>query len=162
MKPKTWEGQIVCVCYTTLGIPLYLMSLAKISFILGDMFRYIYSQLICTSCYISSKKSDKDKILKTQDINSEEKENGSDNHNNNRNNKQNNFKQIEDEKIELNADEEELAKRKINVPLFLVFCILAGYLVLGGYVFTLLEDLTWVQSIYFCYVSLATIGKFSY
>lgn len=40
IAPITWEGQIVCVCYATIGIPLFLMCIANISGVLGDMFRY--------------------------------------------------------------------------------------------------------------------------
>lgn len=40
IAPVTWEGQIVCVCYATIGIPLFLMCIANISGVLGDMFRY--------------------------------------------------------------------------------------------------------------------------
>lgn len=39
IAPVTWEGQIVCVCYATIGIPLFLMCIANISGVLGDMFR---------------------------------------------------------------------------------------------------------------------------
>ena len=39
IAPITWEGQIVCVCYATIGIPLFLMCIANISGVLGDMFR---------------------------------------------------------------------------------------------------------------------------
>jgi len=38
ISPSTWEGQITCICYAMLGIPLFLMCLANISGVLGDMF----------------------------------------------------------------------------------------------------------------------------
>jgi hypothetical protein len=44
IAPKTWEGQLVCICYATIGIPLTLICLANLSSSLGKMFIYIYNK----------------------------------------------------------------------------------------------------------------------
>jgi hypothetical protein len=44
IAPRTWEGQLVCICYATIGIPLTLICLANLSSSLGKMFIYIYNK----------------------------------------------------------------------------------------------------------------------
>ncbi|CAF5142768.1 unnamed protein product, partial [Rotaria sp. Silwood1] len=52
ITPISWEGQITCICYALIGIPMFLIYLTKISSILGDMFRLMYSTFIrCIYCY---------------------------------------------------------------------------------------------------------------
>lgn len=57
ISPVTWEGQIVCICYATIGIPLFLMFMSNISSVLGDMFRFIYARICCRLCMRKNKKS---------------------------------------------------------------------------------------------------------
>lgn len=42
ISPATWEGQIVCICYSLIGIPFYLMTIAKLSTNFGDLFTFLY------------------------------------------------------------------------------------------------------------------------
>ena len=49
---------------------------------------------------------------------------------------------------------------KVIIPLVLVFGSFIGYILFTGFVFMSLEDnWTYVQSIYFAYISIATIGN---
>ena len=49
---------------------------------------------------------------------------------------------------------------KVIIPLVLVFGSFLGYILFTGIVFMSLEDnWTYVQSIYFAYISIATIGN---
>ena len=45
-----------------------------------------------------------------------------------------------------------------RVPFGAVILIFLGYIGLGGFMFSRFEDWSLVQSIYFCYITLATIG----
>ena len=59
-------------------------------------------------------------------------------------------------------DEEELDdvwnRMEGQVPIGAVIAIIVGYIALGALMFSKTEGWTIVQSVYFCYVSLSTIG----
>ena len=59
-------------------------------------------------------------------------------------------------------DEEDLDdvwnRMEGQVPIGAVIAIIFGYIALGALMFTKSEGWTMVQSVYFCYVSLSTIG----
>ena len=44
IAPLTWEGRVVCVCYASMGIPIFLMCLTNLSSSLGKMFKFIYAK----------------------------------------------------------------------------------------------------------------------
>lgn len=44
IAPLTWEGRVVCVCYASMGIPIFLMCLTNLSSSLGKMFKFIYTK----------------------------------------------------------------------------------------------------------------------
>lgn len=44
VTPLTWEGRVVCVCYASMGIPIFLMCLTHLSSALGKMFKFIYAK----------------------------------------------------------------------------------------------------------------------
>jgi hypothetical protein len=48
--------------------------------------------------------------------------------------------------------------QRISVPLSLVILTFLAYLVAGSILFCLWENWTFLDSIYFCYISLTTIG----
>lgn len=52
----------------------------------------------------------------------------------------------------------EAQLQRISVPLSLVFLTMFAYLVTGSILFCLWEEWTFLDSFYFCYISLTTIG----
>jgi hypothetical protein len=42
ISPQTWEGQLVCICYSIIGIPLFLLTLTNLSGNFGNIFSYLY------------------------------------------------------------------------------------------------------------------------
>jgi len=46
VTPLTWQGQIVIICYATFGIPLFLMTTAKISVMLSNIFAFLFKHII--------------------------------------------------------------------------------------------------------------------
>lgn len=42
IAPVTWEGRVVCICYASIGIPIYLVCLTNLSSILGQFLRFAY------------------------------------------------------------------------------------------------------------------------
>lgn len=57
---------------------------------------------------------------------------------------------------ELNDDEE--TEERVTVPLTITMIIITLYILLGAVIFNLFEGWTLIQSGYFCYITLATIG----
>jgi hypothetical protein len=57
---------------------------------------------------------------------------------------------------ELNEDEE--TEERVTVPLTITMIIITLYILLGAVIFNLFEGWTLIQSGYFCYITLATIG----
>lgn len=46
VTPVTWEGQIVCICFSMIGSPFFFICVANLSFTLGDLFRCGYTKFI--------------------------------------------------------------------------------------------------------------------
>lgn len=146
------------------------MALAKVSFILADIFRYMYRRVFCVLCinsWNSARQNAQNQFDQlTRSKNSNEDPSSSvigvstvDSHLHNQHEISKNNKpliEIRDANDEW-ADEQESSR--VNIPLVIVVGCLLAYIVFGAYIFTFLENLTWVQGIYYSYVSLATIGN---
>lgn len=166
----------MCVCYATLGIPLYLISLAKVSFLVADMFRYLYRRVFCSIC-INAWEAHRHKTLRETTTIQNATENDDPNivtTSNNRLTSVNNISGsatqlsttsttssnkpivVADDSDDLDDDQDS---SKVKVPLIIVIGCLLVYIALGSYIFTVLEGYTFTQGIYYCYVSLATIGR---
>jgi potassium channel subfamily K protein len=152
IAPTTWEGQITCICYATLGIPLFLMCLANISGVLGDMFRFAYARICCRLC--DKKKNVKNKPSaegendaktsgKISTIDGEEGSSGG-------------AKVVDDEEDANFKGEDD--QEKVTVPLTITMIIITGYIVIGAVLFNNFESWGMIASGYFCYITLATIG----
>ena len=50
VAPRTFWGRLVCICYSMFGIPLMLLCLGNLASVLGNAFRYVYSQILCCGC----------------------------------------------------------------------------------------------------------------
>ncbi|XP_064609625.1 potassium channel subfamily K member 18-like [Liolophura sinensis] len=55
-------------------------------------------------------------------------------------------------------DEDEFDESKITVPLTITMIVIAGYIFGGAVLFGLWEGWDWLQSAYFCFITLSTIG----
>lgn len=161
----------MCICYATLGIPLFLMSLTKVSFILADVFRYLYRRLFCAICINlwESHHQNVDAQLEAMRRSKALEEEA------------NNIVSHDVTAVggirplpvdtgtttvravpivrDVNDETNDSQNERVKVPLIIVLVCLLTYIVFGAYIFTLLEDLDWEQGIYYCYVSLSTIGN---
>ncbi len=131
------------------------MSVNNISTVLSDIFVNVYGSLVCRT----KEKEEDDDTEKEHDKSglNFERENttgviGS-------NNDKSNLIVNEDEDNEEEKEDEE-KEDKINVPLVIILFVMIGYLVLGGYGFTLIEKWTLVQAIYYALISVSTIGNY--
>lgn len=159
VTPKTWEGQIVCICYATLGIPMFLMSVANVSSILGDLFRFLYSHIFCFVCNAMMKDSEEEEAAKAakkqkpKAVNAAAVEPETD------------WELSADGKpkkqaaaVVVDSNESDDDDERVSVPLIVVVMIFCLYTGFGGYLFDVLEEWSMVSSCYFSFVSLSTMG----
>ncbi len=55
-------------------------------------------------------------------------------------------------------DDDDLDEKKITVPLTITMVVIGGYIFGGAVLFGLWEGWDWLQSAYFCFITLSTIG----
>ena len=165
------EGQITCICYALIGIPIFLLCLANISSILGDMFRFMYSTFLhfmccCCRVYMRNRRR-KQRRLKGASYNDHfsmgyvGKESIDPNWPEAA--QQHNGEQLSDEEYDLDdEDESEMddvwTRMESRVPILVVILIIIGYVCVGAFVFNRFEGWSMVISVYFCYITLSTIG----
>lgn len=75
---------------------------------------------------------------------------------NNRSNNVRNQPMIVDD--DSDDDDDFLDEKKITVPLTITMIVIAGYIFGGAVLFGLWEGWDWLQSAYFCFITLSTIG----
>ncbi len=125
------------------------MSLARISGIFSNIYRFLYANILCYPCTsYNKKKKEKDAALKKS-------ETQNDIENNMDITAENKTTKVEDEEEEEDEDDED----RVTVPLIFVVGTFGGYILFGSYLFTVYESWSMVEGAYFTYVSLATMGR---
>ncbi|CAF0794115.1 unnamed protein product [Rotaria sp. Silwood1] len=147
ITPISWEGQITCICYALIGIPMFLICLTKISSMLGDMFRLIYSTFIrCICCYCRIRTRSQNCTISIDP--SWPEANDQFNEDQLSNYKDDNVEEIDDVWNRVES----------QIPVLVIILIIIGYVCLGAYMCHQFEGWTITESVYFCYITLATIG----
>jgi hypothetical protein len=142
--------------------------LANISSVLGDIFRFLYSGLLhcfCCVCraYVRNRRRQKRRIRIGKIKNPHEIDytgttsidpSWPEAHQQHINGK------VSDDEYDDDDDEEEdiWDRMESRVPFGAVVLIISGYICLGAFMFSRFEGWTLIQSVYFCYITLATIG----
>ncbi len=54
ITPHSEAGRIVIMCYGLIGIPIFLLTIVKISTLMADIYIFIYKNIICLPCAIYS------------------------------------------------------------------------------------------------------------
>ncbi|XP_018007165.1 potassium channel subfamily K member 18 isoform X2 [Hyalella azteca] len=128
--PKSFNGQVYCIIYACLGVPIMLVFLANIGDFLANAFRYVYSRGCCVVCRIIRKKSEVKKSgQKPKSV----------------------FKEVV-------GNEPYMPTQEVQVPITVNVCVLALYLAVGGVIFVLWEGWQFSEAIYFSFITLSTIG----
>ena len=136
------------------------MCVANISGVLGDMFRYVYSRICCRLCI--KKKPRKQPVpnqydhdLATARPNDVTPVWGPDSDINQKPpfNNDRNPRIGGDPPLGNESD-------KVAVPLTVTMLIILAYLGVGAVIYMLTEEWKFVESIYFCFITLSTIGNF--
>ncbi len=156
---------MVCICYSMVGIPIFLIAIANLAGTMTNLIKGIYS---CVEQGIKKLFTSKKKLAKQNsfgeeigaiDLNGELNKDAESS--NQVVNSQETDDEDESEDDELEDNKKAHSKRKITVivPLIFVLAIIVGYMAIGAVVYSLLEP-TWtkIPSAYFTFVTIATIG----
>ncbi len=149
--PITWEGQIVCICYATIGIPLFVVCLTNISSVLGYLFRWSYVKICCGVCnYRKKRKEEKAAANYADPHQSAISKNVADG---------TEARVVDDNEDLMNEINEKDDIENASVPLTVTIMVVTGYIVSGAILFHFTDGFGYIESAYFCFVTLTTIGK---
>ncbi|KAM3723663.1 TWiK family of potassium channels protein [Dirofilaria immitis] len=161
---KTYFGKTLTILFAIIGIPLMLLFLTNIGDVMAKIFRFFYARSIRLKyrLILWHKRRKASELRRAnslgsrlaRDINTD----------------------VSGDSFRLGADMQDLLTartqieqlevkesveaqlQRISVPLSLVFFTMFAYLVAGSVLFCLWEGWTFLDSFYFCYISLTTIG----
>lgn len=108
-----------------------LVFLANIGGVMADVFRFVYSNLCCCGCFNLRKTSNSESKLNLTEQTQRDTEDAND----------------------FDEDEDQL-----GVPLTVTLVVVAGYLFMGSLLFGTWEKWTMLQSAYYCFITISTIG----
>lgn len=145
------------MCFSIIGIPLFLLWISRISHLFGRIFRSLYTRVVFILRYLFCEKlcCRKVKLKKENrryDANDVEIE------------EQSSMDSIDD--LFFNQSSKfailSVPVKKTTIPVVLVLIIIGLYFYIGSLVLYQLEGWNLTQSIYFAFISMSTIGKFSW
>ena len=151
---------------------MFLICVTNLSGLLGDIVRFLYSRVCCRLCFKKKKTivKNQDQIqskniddkAKVETNNTTLSSQWNENEKNNQKSYKNDAKIIDDTELiqkDFNTEEEEEEEEeKISVPLTITIIIMAIYIIVGAFLFNLSEGWSLVESAYFCFITVATIG----
>lgn len=139
MTPGTNDGKIVCVCYSLIGIPLFLIHLSRINRFINNTVSKVYEKVMDIKEYKSKRK--KVRFAEVKEIYDYE---------------------TDDLTIssESSSDESEQfnEQKKIKVQIMVSVIIYFTYMLFGGFLFRFSEDWSFINALYFSFVTLTSMG----
>lgn len=122
------------------GIPIFLLCVANISGVLGEMFRFVYSRIICGPCRLIKRK----RALARQNRIQHETGLGP------------TVGKSFDNNDDTENEEQQRRNQRVTVPLTITMLIIVGYISIGAALFHAFEGWSMIQGAYFCFI---TLGK---
>ncbi|CAD5222422.1 unnamed protein product [Bursaphelenchus xylophilus] len=180
---KTYIGKTLTILFAIIGIPLMLLFLTNIGDVMAKIFRFLYARSIRLKykLILWHKKRRAAKIRRANSLVAKLAKSSSSRHYLDLNSFRgfnrddcsleslglsvNNTSDVHEllaakahlDQLEVKESVEAQLQR-ISVPLSLVLFTMLAYLVAGSVLFCLWEEWTFLDSFYFCYISLTTIG----
>lgn len=158
IAPRTFWGRIICIAYALIGIPLMLICLANIGEFLSNVFRFVYFELLCCRCFRGRRRRSLDQSSSPSTVDQTHEEWRQAYHVTGENSQ----RRPERSHIEVtdcdddDDDDDELGKR--TIPLTVTLMMMGWYVFFGALLFGVLEGWDWMQSAYYCFVTISTIG----
>lgn len=132
ISPKTFEGQIFCIFYSLIGLPLFMFFMANIGNPMADGLKYTYSRICCRFCRAKRRRSEfPHGSLKLKK------------------------RRLIDDVV---GEEYYMPTDLVIVPIILCLLVITGFLGIGTFLFHHWEKWDLVSAAYFSFVTLSTIG----
>ena len=155
-------------------MPIFLLTLAKISGILADMFVFLYKNVFCCpfNMYTAYTQLVKERKLKEgSELDEEQGFESADPYRKKLTvskmsvSNQNIKEELNENENDLNeqvvdAEEEIIEEQSSKVPFVIIVGTLVGFIIGSGYIFVYLEDWEPIVACYFVFISISSIGKF--
>jgi len=132
ISPKTFNGQVFCIFYSLIGLPLFMFFMANIGNPMAEGLKYTYSRLCCRICRAKRRRSEFPRGSLKQ-----------------------HRRRIIDDVV---GDEYYMPTDLVIIPIILCLAIIVGFLAIGTFIFHHWEKWDLVSSAYFSFITLSTIG----
>jgi len=132
ISPKTFNGQVFCIFYSLIGLPLFMFFMANIGNPMAEGLKYTYSRLCCRICRAKRRRSEFPRGSLKQ-----------------------HRRRIIDDVV---GDEYYMPTDLVIIPIILCLAIIVGFLAIGTIIFHHWEKWDLVSSAYFSFITLSTIG----
>jgi hypothetical protein len=142
-----------------LGIPIFLLCIANISGVLGEMFRFLYAKVLCKPCtIIKRRRALAHKAKQEESIGTEydTTNNGGWSIDDQRRNSMRKPPVMPMNTMKANDDDQQDQNQRVAVPLTITMLIIAAYIWAGSMIFHSFEEWTMTQAGYFCFITLGT------
>jgi potassium channel subfamily K protein len=141
-----------------LGIPIFLLCVANISGVLGEMFRFLYGKVLCRPCHIIKRRRAlvrKAKLEEDSGMSVDHANTGGWTVEDNNVDKDPMKKPPNAFLNDTDIDEDEQNRnQRVTVPLTITMLIIAAYIWAGSMIFHSFEQWTMIQAGYFCFITL--------
>jgi len=131
ISPSTTNGQIFCIFYSLIGIPLLLVFMSQIGDWMAITFRWLYSRILCRWCRARRRDSELPPGV-------------------DRRSKGLAFDEV--------GKERYMPTDLVMVPITVNLILIFGFIFTGAILFAVWEDWSPISSAYFCFITLTTIG----
>jgi len=132
ISPKTFGGKMFCILYALIGIPLLLVFTAQIGDLMAESFRWMYSRICCRWCRVRRRDNElPPTVARSKEI------------------------RIKTDDI---GKEMYMPTDKVNVPIMVNLMLIFSFLFVGAICFSSWENWDLGSALYFCFITLTTIG----
>ena len=136
IAPQTLSGKMFCILYALIGIPLMIVFSGEIGDLMAFGFRWIYSRVCCRWCRVRRRHNELP--ISSDDSSSIPPE-----------------WKIKQDEI---GKETYMPTDKVNVPIMVNLMLIFTFLFLGAVAFSNWEGWDLGTALYFCFITLTTIG----
>ncbi|VDN01927.1 unnamed protein product [Thelazia callipaeda] len=145
LVPATQFGRIACICFALFGIPLLLVTIADIGKFLSDFLSFLYRTY----------RTFKRKVRRqSRRISHHYREHSS--------SARSSLESTKAGSMNLNSidiDSESSCEDELRIPVVMVLFVLVAYTAIGGLLFRAWEGWQYFDAFYFCFITMATVGK---
>ena len=143
-----------CILYTIIGLPICMLFLANIGGAMAKFLKFSYSRICCIWCRARRKHSEL--ILSSTPV-----ESGTTPEESKATPEKSGVTPVESgiiSEVSKSNNQEYMPTDMVAVPIVVTLCVMTVYIFFGAIVYIQIEDWTLGDSVYFCFVTLTTLG----